>query len=157
MQYETFDGVTSTPLTPYKAQSLTTYQPSPLEPIEGRRVVGYERYGGDLLVPVYEALPVTAQPVALRDLTPAPLIDPVAQRVLAGGIGAGATGAGVGWGVGQAFAGIAAFGGVTSLAVIAALLLVARLGGSRTQIHNETHVTNTNRWFGKSNTPSHQG
>lgn len=100
--------------------------------------------------------PAPMQPMTPRDLTPLPLVDPVAQRVVAGGIGAGAAGAGVGWGIGQAFAGIAAFGGVTSLAVIAALLLVARLGASRTQIHNETHVTNTNKWFGKSNTTTHQ-
>ena len=95
-------------------------------------------------------------PYQPRDLSPVPIIDPVAQRVMAGGIGAGAAGAGVGWGVGQAFAGIAAFGGVTSLAVIAALLLVARMGGSRTHIHNETTVHNTNRWFGKSHTTTHQ-
>lgn len=138
-----------------------TYQPTPIAyPIEPYRPgpIAYvpDPYNpsNSVAVPAeYVQAPAVYQP---RDLTPQPLFDPVAQRVMAGGIGAGAAGAGVGWGVGQAFAGIAAFGGVTSLAVIAALLLVARLGGSRTQIHNETHVTNTNRWLGRSTTNTHQ-
>jgi hypothetical protein len=97
------------------------------------------------------------QPMPARDLTPQPLIDPRAQLVLAGGVGAGTAGAGIGWGVGQAFAGIAAFGGISSLAVIAALLLLARLGGGRTTVNNTTTVHNTNRWLGRSTTNTRQG
>jgi hypothetical protein len=116
-----------------------------------------DAYGRMVPMPKDQA-PAPMQPMAPRDLTPLPLLDPVAQRVVACGIGAGAAGAGVGWGVGQAFAGIAAFGGITSLAVIAALLLLARLSrGSNTTITNTTTVHNTNRWFGKSTTSSRQG
>ncbi|WP_424893282.1 hypothetical protein [Streptomyces sp. XH2] len=91
-----------------------------------------------------------------RDLTPQPLIDPRAQIVLAGGVAAGAAGAGIGWGIGQAAAGIAAVSGSSALVVILALLLLAkaasRRGSATTYVHNETTVINTNRWFGKSST-----
>lgn len=130
--------------------TTTTHAPMP---VENRRVVGYERYAGDLLVPVYEALPVAAP------APPAPVprsTDPIAQRLLAGGVGAGAAGAGVGWGIGQAITGIAELGSSAGLAAILLLLLAARLGGGRTRIHNETHIHNTNRWLGRSTTTSHQ-
>ncbi|MDQ0842418.1 hypothetical protein [Streptomyces sp. V1I6] len=92
-----------------------------------------------------EALPA-------RDLTPQPLIDPIAARILSGGVGGGALAAGVGWGVGQAAAGIAAFASSGAVMVIALLLLAAKLpgagrGSSTTQIHNEIH--NHTRWLGK--------
>lgn len=115
-----------------------------------------DAYGNYVPMPKDQApAPLERQPP--RDLTPLPLIDPLAQRVVAGGIAAGAAGAGVGWGAGQAFAGIAAFGGIGSLAVIALLLLAARLGGGRTTVHNHTTVTNTNRWLGRSTTNTRQG
>ncbi|NEB70288.1 hypothetical protein G3I39_25005 [Streptomyces fulvissimus] len=90
-----------------------------------------------------------------RDLTPLPLIDPLAARMAGAGIGAGAAGAGVGWGLGQAFAGIATMGGATAIAAIALLLLAAKVpaigrGSSTTNIHNETH--NHNTWWGHSST-----
>jgi len=95
-----------------------------------------------------------------RDLTPVPLIDPVAQRIAAYGIGAGAAGAGIGWGVGQALLGIAAIGTGSGLLVMAALLLLAKCGGgtttNNTSIHHESHVTNRNRWWGRSSTDTWQ-
>lgn len=121
-------------------------------PVENRRIVGYERYAGDLLVPVYEALPVPAPPPPL----PAQRADPIAQRLIAGGVGAGAAGAGLGWGAGQAITGIAELGSGAGLAAIVLLLLAARFGGGRTRIHNETHIHNTNRWLGRSTTTTHQ-
>ncbi|WP_052398001.1 hypothetical protein [Streptomyces sp. NRRL F-5123] len=90
-----------------------------------------------------------------RDLTPVPLIDPRAQMVAASGISAGAAGAGIGWGIGQAAAGISAMSGGSALAVILAGLLLTKLSGRNsggTRVHNETHITNNNRWFGKSTT-----
>ncbi|MEU0218519.1 hypothetical protein ABZ281_26930 [Streptomyces sp. NPDC006265] len=99
----------------------------------------------------YETMPAPPQ----RDLTPVPLFDPRAQMVVASGIGAGTAGAGIGWGLGQAFAGIAAAGGTTAVVVGLAMWLLIKVmggGGGRTHVHNETHVTNhnTSRWFGRS-------
>ncbi|MFD5137469.1 hypothetical protein ACFWMX_14705 [Streptomyces sp. NPDC058378] len=90
-----------------------------------------------------------------RDLTPLPLIDPLAARMAGAGIGAGAAGAGVGWGLGQAFAGIATMGGAAGIAAIALLLLAAKVpvfgrASSTTHIHNETH--NHNSWWSHSST-----
>jgi hypothetical protein len=116
------------------------------------------------MVPMPKHLaPAPMQALPPRDLTPVPLIDPRAQLVVAGGIGAGAAGAGIGWGVGQAVAGIAAFSGSSALVVALLLLAAAKLTGggasstSTTNVHNETFVTNNNRWFGKSHTTSNQG
>jgi len=101
-----------------------------------------------------------------RDLTPQPLIDPRAQMILASGVSAGAAGAGIGWGVGQAFAGIAAFSGSSALVVIAALLLLTKFtasgggsgsGSGTTNIHNETHVTNHTKWWGRTSTNANNG
>lgn len=122
-----------------------------MQPTPERRIVGYERYAGGL-VPVYEtAAPVLPSPP--RDLSPQPVIDPRAQLVLAGGVGAGAAGAGLGWGVGQAAAGIAALGGSSALLVIAALLLLAKLGrrGHGGDTYNY-EITNNNRLWGHSST-----
>lgn len=89
-----------------------------------------------------------------RDLTPQPLIDPLAQRMVGGGLGAGAAGAGLGWGFGQAAAGIAAFGGSSALLVLALLLLASKLGRGGSYREGDTYidVTNINRWWGKSST-----
>lgn len=84
------------------------------------------------LLPAYQA----------RDLAPRPAVDPVAQRIVAGGVAVGAAGAGFGWGLGQALEGIAAFtGSGTVLGMLAGLLLARALGPSTTVNHHETHVT----------------
>jgi hypothetical protein len=93
------------------------------------------------------------QPVAAtapRDLTPQPLIDPLAQRLAAAGVGAGTAGAGVGWGIGQAAAGIATFGGSTAAVVMLALWLLARASRPSVQVQQTVH--NHARWFGKNTT-----
>ena len=85
-----------------------------------------------------------------RDLTPQPLIDPLAQRLLAGGLGVGAAGAGLGFGFGQLAAGIALMG-TSGLALLVGLLLAASMrGGSVTNVRQEVH--NHARWFGKTST-----
>lgn len=90
-----------------------------------------------------------------RDLTPAPLFDPLAQRMIGAGVGGGAFAAGAGWGVGQALAPLAGVGsgGVLWLAF---LLVAARTAASRPRVHHETHVVNHNRWMGRSTTNTHQ-
>lgn len=98
------------------------------------------------LVPMRKSqAPTPMQAPAPRDLTPQPLIDPLAQRMAAGGIGAGAAGAGLGWGIGQAAAGIAAFSGTTALVAMLALLLIARAG--RPQVHVRKEIHQHASWF----------
>ncbi|MET9776195.1 hypothetical protein ABZ023_18375 [Streptomyces sp. NPDC006367] len=90
-------------------------------------------------------------PTPARDLTPQPLIDPLAARLLGGGVGAGVAG----WGAGEFLAGasqlVSAAAGVGSAAVAIALLLLAwkmtPSGGGKT-----VHITNHNRWGGRSST-----
>jgi hypothetical protein len=85
-----------------------------------------------------------------RDLTPQPVLDPLAQRMLAGGVGVGAAGAGVGFGLNQLAAGIALMGS-SGLAILAALLLAAGTvrGRSVTSIRNEAHTHVHQKWFGR--------
>jgi hypothetical protein len=92
--------------------------------------------------------PVRAAPV--RDLSPRPLIDPLAQRLLAGGLGVGAAGAGLGFGFGQLAAGLALMG-TSGLVLLVGLLLAAGMrGGSVTHVRQEVH--NHARWFGRNTT-----
>jgi hypothetical protein len=93
--------------------------------------------------------PVTASPA--RDLTPQPVLDPLAQRLLAGGIGVGAAGAGVGFGLGQLAAGIALMG-TSGLALLVGLLLAARVLGPRQVTHVRQTVHNRASWFGTTTT-----
>lgn len=80
------------------------------------------------------------QPAAPRDLTPQPLLDPKAQQLLAGGLGIGAAGAGLGWGAGQMFAGVAMMG-TSGLAILLGLLLASQALRRRphVSIHQEVH------------------
>lgn len=90
------------------------------------------------------------EPAPPRDLTPQPLLDPLAQRLLAGGLGVGAAGAGVGFGLGQLAAGLALMGS-SGLALLVGLLLAAGMRGGRvTHVRQEVH--NHARWFGRTET-----
>lgn len=97
------------------------------------------------LVPVQRTEP--------RDLTPPPLLDPLAQRWVGAGAGIGLAGAGVGWGVGQMFAGIALMG-TGGLAFLVGLLLAVHLVGGRSVTHVRQDVTVHQRagWFGRNTT-----
>jgi hypothetical protein len=103
------------------------------------------------MVPVRKSqAPAAVQAPPARDLSSQPLIDPLAQRLLAGGLGVGAAGAGVGFGLGQLAAGFALMG-TSGLALLVGLLLAAGLrGGSVTHVRQEVH--NHNSWWGKSST-----
>lgn len=90
-------------------------------------------------------------PAAPRDLTPVPLLDPLAQRLLGGGIGLGAAGAGVGFGLGQLAAGIALMG-TSGLAILVGLLLAARMLGPRSVTNVRQEVHNHASWFGRNTT-----
>lgn len=103
------------------------------------------------MVPVRKSqAPAAVLPLPPRDLTPQPLLDPLAQRLLAGGLGVGAAGAGLGFGLGQLAAGLALMG-TSGLALLVGLLLAAGMrGGAVTHVRQEVH--NHARWFGKTNT-----
>lgn len=95
-------------------------------------------------------MPAPVEPTPVRDLTPRPVLDPLAQRIAGAGIGAGAAGAGLGWGFGQAAAGIATAGGTTAVVVMLALWLLARASRPHVQVRQEVH--NHARWFGRNTT-----
>lgn len=85
-----------------------------------------------------------------RDLTPQPFIDPLAQRLLASGLGVGAAGAGLGFGLGQLAAGFALMGSSGLTLLVGLLLAVSMRGGRVTHVRQEVH--NHARWFGKTHT-----
>ncbi|MFD0416110.1 hypothetical protein [Streptomyces sp. NPDC127108] len=66
-----------------------------------------------------------------RDLSPLPLLDPVAQRLIGGGIGGGALSAGVGYGAGQAISAAAGFASGAGLWLVLLLLLLLRAPAAR--------------------------
>lgn len=104
------------------------------------------------MVPVRKSqAPAPVQAAPVRDLTPQPLFDPLAQRLFAGGLGVGAAGAGLGFGLGQLAAGIALMG-TSGLAVLVGLLLAARVLGPRQVTHVRQTVHNQATWFGHNTT-----
>jgi hypothetical protein len=116
------------------------------------RMVPVSRSQADALL---AAVPATAP----RDLTPQPLLDSRAQLVLAGGVGTGVAAAGVGYGLGQVLAPLAA---ITSSGLLWAVCLAAVLagtgrravrGGDTYVTHNHTHA----RWWGKATTTTKNG
>ncbi|WP_328491265.1 hypothetical protein [Streptomyces zaomyceticus] len=91
-------------------------------------------------------------PTPARDLTPQPLLDPLAQRMLAGGVGAGVAA----WGAGEFLAGasrlVSALAGIGSAAAVIALLLLAWKMTPSNRTGKTVNVTNINRWGGRSST-----
>jgi hypothetical protein len=103
------------------------------------------------MVPVRKSqAPAAVQALPPRDLAPQPLFDPLAQRLLAGGLGVGAAGAGLGFGFGQLAAGLALMG-TSGLALLVGLLLAAGMRG-RPSVHVRQEVHNHARWFGRNTT-----
>src|SRR5690606_22244624 len=88
--------------------TAAAYDPAPLEPYapapaavelaaeRGPVVWVPDAYGRMVPMPKHLAPPPMVRPEP-RDLTPLPLLDPVAQRFIGAGIGGGALAAGVGW------------------------------------------------------------
>ncbi|MGW4087070.1 hypothetical protein ACWEGS_28960 [Streptomyces sp. NPDC004822] len=91
-------------------------------------------------------------PTPARDLTPQPLLDPLAQRLLAGGVGGGV----LGWGAGEFLAGasrlVTAVSSVGSAAAAVALLLLAWKMSPSSRAGRIVNITNHNRWGGRSST-----
>ncbi|MEV5166968.1 hypothetical protein AB0K66_20400 [Streptomyces werraensis] len=68
-----------------------------------------DAYGRMVPMPKHLAPPPMIRPEP-RDLTPLPLLDPLAQRLMGAGIGGGALAAGVGYGIGEAVNALAGAG-----------------------------------------------
>ncbi|MGA5900642.1 hypothetical protein [Streptomyces venetus] len=122
----------------YDPASLELYAPAPaaveLAAERGPVVWVPDAYGRMVPMPKHLAPPPVAMPEP-RDLTPLPLLDPIAQRFVGAGIGGAALAAGVGWGVGEV---INAAAGFTSgaamwiaLAVLAWRMPVRAINGGR--------------------------
>ncbi|UFR02277.1 hypothetical protein KBP30_14265 [Streptomyces sp. Go40/10] len=91
----------------YDPASPELYAPAPAAD-RGSVVWVPDAYGCMVPMPKHLAPPPMSMPEA-RDLTPLPLLDPIAQRFVGAGIGAGALAAGVGWGVGEVINAVAGF------------------------------------------------
>lgn len=127
------------------------YMPGPVAPAPHSevRIAGYREYGG-IPVPVY-VVEQPAQATPPRDLTPQPLLDRTAQRL----IGGGALAAGAGWGAGELLGGIAAIP-ASSLVVLLAIVLALRARAGRTIVHQTTTVHQHAGLLGRNhNTTSH--
>lgn len=113
-------------------------------------------FGG--MVPVRKSeAPEPMQLPVPRDLSPQPLLDRTAQRLLGGGIGSGVAL----WGGGQFLAGAGQF--VSGLSGMGALLFFLALAGGRAllmgggaRIHNEQHTHVHQKWFGRANVTNQQ-
>lgn len=109
-------------------------------------------YNPNRSIEVRRSALLPATPTPPRDLTPQPLLDPVAQRLIGGGVGVGAAGAGVGFGFHEIAAGVALMGG-SGLAILFGLLLAA--GGLRARsvvnVHNESRTYVQQKWLGRTN------
>lgn len=93
------------------------------------------------------------QPMAVyqpRDLSPVPLLDPMAQRLGCALCGGGVFAAGVGWGAAQVISAAAA--GFTGLIALAVIVVAARLTAPRSTTRITQTVHNHNRLFGRSTT-----
>ncbi|SEF02639.1 hypothetical protein [Streptomyces sp. Ag109_O5-10] len=102
-----------TPTAPaYDPASLELHAPAPaaveLAAERGPVVWVPDAYGRMVPMPKHLAPPPMVMPEP-RDLTPLPLLDPIAQRFVGAGIGGGALAAGVGWGVGEVINAAAGF------------------------------------------------
>ncbi|MES4889245.1 hypothetical protein [Streptomyces sp. NPDC096012] len=108
---------------------LDLYAPSPALPVDpyGERqpvVWVPDAYGR--MVPMPKRLaPAPVQPTQPRDLTPVPLLDPIAQRFMGAGLGGGALAAGVGYGVGEIVSAAAGISG-GALIWVAVIILALR-------------------------------
>ncbi|WP_239568345.1 hypothetical protein [Streptomyces sp. G44] len=119
---------------------------------EGQPVVWVpDAYGRMVPMPKHLAPPPVpaSEP---RDLTPLPLLDPVAQRFIGAGIGGGALSAGAGYGIGQALTAAAGFTSGASMWLLILLVVVlrapARAVGGGSTVNIRKAVIKRNRFYG---------
>ncbi|OAR26189.1 hypothetical protein A8W25_12125 [Streptomyces sp. ERV7] len=109
-------------------QPLDLYTPGPamtVAPYGERQPVVWvpDAYGRMVPMPKHLA-PAPIAPSEPRDLTPMPLLDPIAQRFMGAGLGGGALAAGVGYGVGEV---ISAAAGISGGALVWVAVIVVAL------------------------------
>ncbi|WP_392966911.1 hypothetical protein [Streptomyces sp. LN245] len=112
----------------YDSASLTLYAPT-LAAVEltaerGPVVWVPDAYGRMVPMPKHLA-PAPVLATEPRDLTPLPLLDPLAQRFLGAGLGGGALAAGIGYGVGEIVSAAAGISG-GALVWVAVIVLALR-------------------------------
>ncbi|MFE9990859.1 hypothetical protein ACFYRK_28900 [Streptomyces sp. NPDC005381] len=140
----------------HQPQPLTPYDPGPslaMEPYGERQAVVWvpDAYGRMVPMPKHLAPAPVAAPEP-RDLTPLPLLDPLAQRFMGAGLGGGALAAGVGYGVGEivsAAAGISGGALVWVAVIVLALRAPARAitGGKGNTVNIRKAVIKRNRFY----------
>lgn len=112
---------------------------------------------GDMVAVRKSQVPATVERTPVRDLTPQPLFDPTAQRLLGAGVGGGA----LLWGGGAFLAGAGQL--VSSLTGAGALLFFLAIAGARAAIGsrgasviNEQHTHVHQKWLGRTNITNQQ-
>ncbi|MFD5817788.1 hypothetical protein [Streptomyces sp. NPDC127038] len=112
----------------YDPASPTLYAPTPaaveLAAERGPVVWVPDAYGRMVPMPKHLA-PAPTLATEPRDLTPLPLLDPLAQRFLGAGLGGGALAAGIGYGVGEIVSAAAGISG-GALVWVAVIVLALR-------------------------------
>ncbi len=136
------------------------YQSAEIELYDDRDPVVYVPDAYGQMVPMRKSqVPVPMQRLPARDLTPQPLFDPIAQRLIGGGAGGGVAL----WGAGKFLVGASQF--VSSLTGMGALLLFLAIAGARaaltggrggTRIHNEQHTHVHQKWLGRTDITNNQ-
>ncbi|MFF7752283.1 hypothetical protein ACFZCP_24200 [Streptomyces sp. NPDC007971] len=112
-----------------------------------------DAYGRMVPMPKHLAPPPIPMPQP-RDLTPLPLLDPLAQRLVAAGIGGGALAAGIGYGAGEVINAAAGFGsGVLFWLAVIALALrtparAATSGAAETTVNIRKAVIKRSHFHG---------
>ncbi|WP_328431792.1 hypothetical protein [Streptomyces sp. NBC_00453] len=117
------------PIELHTPQPLTPYDPTaaPVELYGEREAVVWVPDAYGRMVPMPKRLaPPPVLATEPRDLTPLPLLDPIAQRFIGAGIGGGALSAGVGYGIGQIISAAAGFGSGAAM-WIALMVLALRM------------------------------
>ncbi|MFF7161575.1 hypothetical protein ACFZBP_09315 [Streptomyces sp. NPDC008086] len=118
------------PLEPYQAPTPNTSIQPLQHPVKGPVELYGERgpvvwvpdaYGRMVPMPKHLA-PPPVPATEPRDLTPLPLLDPIAQRFIGAGIGGGTFAAGVGYGVGEVINAAAGFGSGAAMWIALAVL-----------------------------------
>ncbi|WP_181785091.1 hypothetical protein [Streptomyces phytophilus] len=130
---------------PTPAAEVEPYTPQPAAYVSDPYGPGFMPVRQEDLAAFRAAIVQAAQPQP----APAhgPLIDPIAQRM----VGAGALGAGVGWGTSQVLSVLAS--GTTGLALALALLLALRLTAGGQKRGGDTYITNNHaRLWGRNST-----
>ncbi|SDE83720.1 hypothetical protein [Streptomyces griseoaurantiacus] len=116
----------NTPTAPtHDPAALSLYAPDPsaveLAAERGPVVWVPDAYGRMVPMPKHLA-PLPMERPEPRDLTPLPLLDPIAQRFIGAGIGGGALSAGVGYGIGEVINAVVGFSSGAAMWIALAVL-----------------------------------